>query len=119
MHGKITLNSVLGTGTKAIFSLPFSKPQFRKDVSTPINLQSIPDRLMSETSMSNYSDPEQHSNTPPQSSLVAFGTSKIQGQPSSSSRSPRVSAAAGIVDSKVTIPEPERKRTHILVVEDK
>ena len=74
---------------------------------------------MSETSVSAYSDPERRSSTPPQSPLAISGIANLHGQFSSTSHSPRASIIAEPNDHETNIPEFERKRTHVLVVEDK
>jgi len=120
MHGKITLDSVLGTGTKATFSIPFNKAQFRGCSSPLIDLGSISDRLQSETSVSGCtSDSERVSTTPPISPLDAPIHKRFH-QPSSSSdalpiRPPLTTAPC---DNESTLNESGRRNTHVLVVED-
>ncbi|CZR55238.1 uncharacterized protein PAC_05125 [Phialocephala subalpina] len=65
MHGRIQLESTLGSGTTATFWIPFNKPQFH-DGATLIDIGSLPDRLQSEMSVScNSSEYEQAMGTPP------------------------------------------------------
>lgn len=119
MHGEITLDSVLGTGTKATFSIPFNKAQFRGGSSPLVNLGSIPDRLLSETSVSGCgSDPERMS-SPPLSPFDAPVHGKHH-QRSSSSDAPPVRPALATTprDNETTMNESDRKNTHVLVVED-
>ncbi|KAI9648014.1 hypothetical protein NHQ30_002642 [Ciborinia camelliae] len=51
MHGRITLESTLGQGTMATFWIPFNKPQYH-DGNALIDIDSLPDRLQSEMSVS-------------------------------------------------------------------
>ena len=120
MHGQITLDSVLGTGTKATFSIPFNKPQFQGGSSALIDLRSIPDRLRPENSVSGCgSDQSRGLSTPPQSPMAATRTFKHQPQQSSvDSIPPRPPLAVLSHDHSPTLPESERKVIHVLVVED-
>ncbi|OWP04389.1 hypothetical protein B2J93_7932 [Marssonina coronariae] len=52
MHGKICLESSLGAGTTATFSIPFNKPHFHNGSAALIDIGSLPDRLQSEMSVS-------------------------------------------------------------------
>ena len=114
MHGSITLDSTLGTGTVATFSIPFAKPQFLDGAPPFINMDSIPDRLQSELSVSAYgSDPERPSDTQPQISNTLGGSVNFQ-RYTSGARSPRSSA---VMDQPV-LSESERRKIHVLVVED-
>ena len=109
MHGKISLKSALGSGTKASFSIPFNKPQYTAGFSPLIEIGSIPERLRSEMSMSGHgSDQGRSSATPPQSpsELSAFGKT---GQPFLEASS----------DRNFTISKADRESFHVLVVEDK
>ncbi|MCJ1394067.1 hypothetical protein MMC18_006945 [Xylographa bjoerkii] len=120
MHGQITLDSVLGTGTKATFSIPFHKPQFQGSATALVDLASIPDRLQSETSVSGCgSDHGRGASTPPQSPLEASSTFKHKPQQSSMDTNPsRPSLAILSHDNSPNLPEAERKIIHVLVVED-
>ncbi|KUJ24103.1 uncharacterized protein LY89DRAFT_12234 [Mollisia scopiformis] len=70
MHGRIQLESSLGSGTTATFWIPFNKPQFH-DGAALIDIGSLPDRLQSEMSVScNSSDYEQAVGTPPMQSPI-------------------------------------------------
>src|SRR6266480_2511272 len=71
MHGKISLESTLGLGTKATFWIPFGKPQFHKGSSPLVDIGALPDRLQSEMSVScSSSDYDQLGGTPPPFDLV-------------------------------------------------
>lgn len=118
MHGQITLDSTLGNGTTAIFWIPFKKPQYRNGSSPLIEIDSIPNRLQSEMSLSACtSDHDLASSTPPQTQQDTTGASRAhrQDRPSSlNSQSPSVGAA-----SDAEINAAERKNFQVLVVEDK
>ncbi|MCJ1380307.1 hypothetical protein MMC17_003410 [Xylographa soralifera] len=120
MHGQITLDSVLGTGTKATFSIPFNKPQFQGSSSALVDLASIPDRLRSENSVSGCgSDHGRGVSTPPQSPLEASSISKHNPQEISTDTKPsRPPLAVLSHDNGPSLPESERKIIHVLVVED-
>jgi hypothetical protein len=55
MRGTISLESVLGAGTKASFTIPFHKAPYQSSGSPLIGLDAIPDRLASEMSVSRAS----------------------------------------------------------------
>jgi CheY-like chemotaxis protein len=120
MHGEITLDSVLGTGTKATFSIPFNKAQFAGGSSPLIKLGSIPDRLQSQTSVSGCgSDLDRVSTTPPTSPLnTPASTSHHQRLPSSDDLPARPPLTTALIDNETILQEPDRKNTHVLVVED-
>lgn len=116
MHGEITLESTLGVGTHATFSIPFHKPQFRSGTLLLINLEPIPPRLQSDLSLSSCAS-ELGSVTPPSSSskTVEKGSGLEMDRPTSR-KSPRAiptSFHAG------NLSEAERRGIHVLVVEDK
>jgi signal transduction histidine kinase/CheY-like chemotaxis protein len=70
MHGRITLESTLGTGTTATFWIPFNKPQYHDGTATLIDIGSLPDRLQSEMSVSCNSSEYEH--------VSSHGTPPIQ-----------------------------------------
>lgn len=119
MHGQITLESSLGSGTTATFSIPFNKPHFT-DQSTPmIDIGSIPNRLRSELSVSGCASDHDHgSSTPPQSpSETLDGTNPL---PPNQCGDHGLSAPSSVImDLEMTSPEIDRKNIHVLVVEDK
>ena len=121
MHGEIHLNSELGRGTKATFWIPFNKPQFTGGSSPLVDLGSIPDRLMSEMSVSGCaSDRLGGSNTPPMSPL-----GDVLGIPGSHDKNSRCGSGFDTPLSRDALdlePGPQdldRKGIHVLVVEDK
>ena len=120
MHGQITLDSVLGTGTKATFSIPFNKPQFQGNPSALVDLASISDRLRSENSVSGCgSDHGRGVSTPPQSPLEASSIVKQEPPGISIDTKPsRPQLAVLPHDSSLGLPPADRKMIHVLVVED-
>lgn len=117
MHGQISLDSTIGIGTRATFSIPFHKPQFRGGPSPLVNLESLPSRLQSELSLSSCASDHDHGSvTRPQisSNTTGRGKSVMKQQIKSStldflSQSPYSEGPLAL----------ERARTHVLVVEDK
>ncbi|MCJ1479056.1 hypothetical protein MMC13_007740 [Lambiella insularis] len=119
MHGEITLDSVLGTGTTATFSIPFNKPQFQGHASPLIGLDPIPDRLRSETSVSACGSDIGRGSSAPQSPLEASSTFKShQHKPSADSIPPRPPLAILPDGHNTILNEVGRKNTQVLVVED-
>ncbi|KAH8732934.1 putative histidine kinase HHK6p, partial [Phaeosphaeriaceae sp. PMI808] len=102
MKGQIWLNSKLGQGTTATFWIPFCRAPYQDDGSPLVDLASIPDRLQSDVSVSVGSS-EGH--TPPATPMLNNDRTKVQSFPS-------------IPDHLMKLPESERQKTHILVVED-
>jgi len=104
MHGSITLDSTLGNGTTATFTIPFNKPQFQDGAL--IDIESLPDRLQSEMSVScNSSDYEVGM---PSMNILTDFRSRRPGSLSLKSPAP---------DAELS-PE-ERSKINILLVEDK
>lgn len=115
MHGSITLDSTLGVGTHASFTIPFHKPQFRGGASPLINLEPIPPRLQSDLSLSSCAS-DHGSMTPPSHSSKTLEKSNEsekdrlkRGKPPNALTS---LGADGVSDA-------ERGGVHVLVVEDK
>jgi anti-sigma regulatory factor (Ser/Thr protein kinase) len=108
MHGKITLESTLDQGTTATFWIPFNKPQYHEEGSNLIDIDSLPDRLQSDVSVScNSSEYDHFSGTPPPRSLLDGGNNlrKVK-----STRTP---------PAEIDLPMSERANVEVLVVEDK
>ncbi|KAF2221729.1 hypothetical protein BDZ85DRAFT_264300 [Elsinoe ampelina] len=101
MHGDISLESTLGHGTRATFSIPFSKAPFYSEDSPAVDLGPLPDRLQSELSVSDYASP----------SMPASPGKNSSRRPSSHSR-----GFLGEMSPELS-PE-ERANIHVLVVED-
>ncbi|KAI9835750.1 MAG: hypothetical protein M1819_001928 [Sarea resinae] len=120
MHGNITLESALGSGTKATFVIPFNKPQYEGDDSPLVDIGSIPERLQSELSVScSSSDYEfARDNTPPQSPIQIIGQSRPEKSPLKALAPQSTATSSSAADSDADLPEHERKKTHVLVVED-
>ncbi len=121
MRGEISLDSELGRGTKAVFSIPFNKPQFTTGSSSPlIDLGAIPARLQSEMSVSGCGSDVRHgSNTPPQSPSVE-GLSVTADQRKGRSGSYPLSSPPLLgAEPDSSSQETDRQKVHVLVVEDK
>lgn len=119
MHGQITLDSCLGSGTKATFSIPFNKPHFTNGATPLIDIGSIPDRLQSELSVSGCASDHDHGcSTPPQSPVEMLGVNKPLSHRQYTEHGLSVSSAP-LLDLETSLLEFDRKNIHVLVVEDK
>ena len=118
MHGQITLDSTLGVGTHASFSIPFHKPQFRGGASPLINLEPIPPRLQSDLSLSSCAS-DHGSMTPPlnSSKTLEKGTDLEKDRPKS--RKSPGKFPSSLDGAEGGLPDAERGGIHVLVVEDK
>ena len=117
MRGEITLESELGRGTKARFWIPFNKPQFTGKDSPLIDLGYMPDRLRSELSVSGCPSMPSGDVTPPISPQGDFSGHVIGQQRNALSGSSSIaSLVASREDNGLEI---DRKKVHVLVVEDK
>lgn len=109
MHGKISLESKLGAGTKASFTIPFHKAPYQSSGSPLIDLGAIPDRLASELSVSRASSESGPSTPTNMRKPMAAGD-------------PSLLDAHGfplLADTVVSdLSDAERKRVNVLVVED-
>ncbi|OJD29247.1 histidine kinase hhk6p [Diplodia corticola] len=119
MHGNIDLQSTLGQGTRASFSIPFNKAQYQDEGSPLIDLASIPDRLQSDISVSCGSSDDY--GTPPLTP-VAPNNGK---SPLRHGRAQSIVSLPGngnfhhaLPDHLFSLAETERKNVHVLVVED-
>ena len=123
MHGKITLDSALDSGTKATFCIPFNKPQFTGTASPLVDLGSLPDRLQSELSVSGCaSEYERASVTPPQSPPDSLGVVLphfASRRGSAGNRIPTKISSSTNLSRDVTVQDLDRQKTHVLIVEDK
>lgn len=100
MHGSISLESVLGAGTEASFTIPFHKAPYQSDESPLIGLEAIPDRLQSEMSVSRASsDSGPSTPTMPRRSFPSGDAAAVE---------------AAVCD----LSDAERKKINVLVVED-
>ncbi|KUI70124.1 Two-component system protein A [Cytospora mali] len=103
MHGRIQLDSVVNQGTTASFWVTFNKPHDTQP-SNLVNIQSLPDRLQSEMSVScNSSEFDALGNPLPGELLGKPPWRKIGHTPSA---------------SQDDLAASERSKIHILVVED-
>lgn len=109
MNGQINLESSLGNGTKATFSIPFNKPLFRNGSSSLIDL-GIPERLRSELSVSGCGSNEDP--IPPQGTHDTFAA----GKPFHNNSLGILTAAENL---DLSLSKSDRKKIQILVVEDK
>ncbi|KAF2627976.1 putative histidine kinase group protein-like protein [Macroventuria anomochaeta] len=106
MKGQIWLDSKLGQGTTATFWIPFARASYSNDDSPLVDLASIPDRLQSDMSVSVGSSDDHTPPLAPRDSVN--GHSRMQSFP----------IGGKLSDHLTSIPESERKNTHVLVVED-
>ncbi|KAM0712220.1 hypothetical protein Q7P37_011314 [Cladosporium fusiforme] len=109
MHGRISLESVLGAGTKASFVIPFNKAPYQSSDSPLVGLDAIPDRLQSEVSVSRTSS-DSGLSTPanPRTPFAASDPAMI-----TSSGLP-----ASVEGAVWSLSDAERKQVNVLVVED-
>ena len=120
MKGEISLESKLDNGTTAIFSIPFKRPEFTAG-SSPTQLSgtgTLPDRIHSDISLSCES-----SSAGGGSRDQAGPISTIQPSPLASMSLPTTPPEAGAVPSATSpvpkvFPSTQRKKFHVLVVED-
>ena len=119
MHGEITLDSGLGTGTKATFTIPFNKPLFRSGTSPLIDIGSIPERLQSELSVSGCASDDRGSSTPPQSPLDMAGAALNNRPHRAGSQRVRTPPSGIPADQETSLSDIDRRNIHVLVVEDK
>lgn len=110
MNGQISLESLLGVGTKATFSVPFNKPQCMNGTAAVVHL--ISDRqLTMSVSGCTSSDGQGNVTTPPcNPGLLKIKKDYNHGNSALSSRNS---------NRKTSLSEQDRKNTHVLVVEDK
>ncbi|KAI7278063.1 hypothetical protein KC345_g6207 [Hortaea werneckii] len=112
MHGKISLESKLGVGTKATFRIPFPKAAYSSSGESPVvNIETIPDRLQSEVSVSR---PPSDTSGPATPIVPGFPTHK-RGLSSSNGAALTTSQSS---EEALELSEAERRATNILVVED-
>ena len=100
MHGDISLDSILGQGTRATFWIPFAKTPFYSEDSPALDMGPLPDRLQSELSVSDYA------------------TNSMPTSPGNSVRRQSSNSGAAGQGKLADLSEEERRRIHVLVVED-
>ena len=107
MHGQIRLESTMGAGTTATFTIPFNKSQF--ETTDPlVHLNNVSHRLESDISVSGCGSDVDRSPLPDMPRMHGAVQSPALGTLASNSN-----------DGKANVTDAERKQTHILVVEDK
>jgi len=117
MHGHIELESKLGIGTTATFSIPFNRAPYQDDSSPLIDLASIPDRLQSDVSVSCGSSGD---HTPPATPNLHNGIARnVHGRGESQHSSIQAGLNPSIPDSLLSLSDSERAGINVLVVEDK
>ena len=108
MHGKISLESNLGAGTKASFWIPFRKAPYQTEESPLVDVGTIPDRLQSDMSIDKGSSDHSGPSTP----AVTFKPGHQRGNSAST-------LSVGTADdTQEQLSEDERKEINVLVVED-
>ena len=112
MHGRMTLESTLGTGTTATFWIPFTTAHHH-DAASLVHIDPLSDRLQSEMSVSgNSSDCDPLLRTPP-----AEAAPNTMGQGNMHRRPLSISATTSqSPDDELSLSE--RRKIHVLVVED-
>ncbi|PWW73294.1 hypothetical protein C7212DRAFT_218172 [Tuber magnatum] len=113
MGGSIGIASSLGAGTTAHFIIPFHRPQYQNGLVYPPDVSALPDRLQSDLSVSCQSS-DYGVSTPPESPIDPAIKQRARSASNSQKFLKRITPPLG--------PSPEsaeeRKRTHVLVVED-
>lgn len=117
MRGDIALDSKLGQGTTASFWIPFNRAPYQDDGPPLIDLASIPDRLQSDMSVSCGSSEDL---TPPRTpTRHSKGAGSTHARSSSQQFSSSPAVHASVPDRFLHLPDSEREKIHVLVVEDK
>lgn len=117
MHGEISLESTLDSGTRATFSIPFNKSQFPSGAPL-VDIGALPVHLQSELSVSGCASDDRSMQSVPQSPLegnLLPQTGRLRLSGSQGSQTPPQGAEA----EKEDLQKIDRKNTHVLVVEDK
>ncbi|KAL9031396.1 MAG: hypothetical protein Q9196_000580 [Gyalolechia fulgens] len=116
MHGEISLESALDSGTKATFSIPFNKSQFPSSAPL-VDIGALPTHLQSEMSVSGCASDDRSIHSAPRSPLDTPGPHSTSRTGRSGSHSVPTPPRIGDSDSE-ELTKIDRKNTHILVVED-
>lgn len=117
MHGEISLESALDSGTKATFSIPFNKSQFPSSAPL-VDIGVLPIHVQSDVSVSGCASDDRSIKSVPQSPQEAPGfgpTNRLRLSGSHGSQTPPQAADSDLED----LQKVDRKNTHVLVVEDK
>lgn len=115
MGGTIGLSSSLGAGTTAYFTIPFHRPQYQNGCLQPADISSLPDRLQSDVSVSCRSS-DCGISTPPESP-IDIALKRTRSSSHSTNLLKRITPAPATA-AEIERNLEERKRTHVLVVED-
>lgn len=113
MHGTISLQSKIGQGTKAIFSVPFNKPQFQGATAPLVDIGSLPARLQSELSCNTSS---RGSHTVPGHATPPLQSPARPNYPTLPANSSKSTANSSPPTAQLT--EAQKENFHVLVVED-
>lgn len=119
MGGSIGLSSSLGAGTTAYFTIPFHRPQYRNGCLTQLtDISCLPDRLQSDVSVSCRSS-DCGISTPPESPVDLAVKQRTRSTSHSTNLLKRVAPIpAAALAAELERELEERKKTHVLVVED-
>ncbi|KAL8906141.1 MAG: hypothetical protein Q9171_006397 [Xanthocarpia ochracea] len=114
MHGEISLESTLGSGTKATFFIPFNKSQFPSGAPL-VDIGALPVHLQSDMSVSGCASDDRSIKSAPHSPLEKNSLGQTNGPRFSGSHETPSQAAEPETEDVQKI---DRKNTHVLVVED-
>lgn len=115
MEGEIRLESQVGSGTTAAFTIPFKKADDITHCSPLVDLEAIPTRLQSDMSISGASDEQRHA--PPLTPTLSSPRTVTVDQALSAVAAGRSNLPTDPTRLRI-LPEAERKGIHVLVVED-
>ncbi|KAL8805380.1 MAG: hypothetical protein Q9200_005446 [Gallowayella weberi] len=116
MHGEISLESALDSGTKATFSIPFNKSQFPNSAPL-VDIGALPIHLQSDISVSGCASDDRSTKSVPQSPLEPSGPGQTNRLRPSGSHESQTPSQAVETDSE-ELQKMDRKNIHVLVVED-
>ena len=120
MHGGIELKSELGRGTNTTFWICFHKPQLRAAVQPPIKLRPIPSRLEPEPSTTERHFRDQNTGDARlEISSVAPNPSLANAALDAYQLFTAIKPASRTEEEPLSVHDIDRKKIHILVVEDK
>lgn len=109
MHGRMTLESVVNQGTTASFWVPFNKPH-ETQPSNLVKIQTIPDRLQSEMSVSCHSSEFDALGMPPNGDMGDTMSLDRNKAP--------LNLRGSLIRDEMDLSKEERADIHVLVVED-
>jgi CheY-like chemotaxis protein len=115
MQGTISLQSKLDQGTIATFSIPFNKPQFQSATTPLVDIGALPDRLLSELSLS-CNTSSRGSNALPGRATPPLQSPAFADSPGMEVNRNKPTVGASPPQTQLT--EEQKKNFHILVVED-